>query len=60
MSLPTMINETLESLKVFDGNSFTVRKYQMEICFGERDIMPIIDGIVPKPPNSATHAMNVA
>lgn len=47
-----MYKRDSESLKVFDGNKFAIWKYHMEICFDEKDIMPIVDDIVPKPPNT--------
>lgn len=32
----------------------------MRICFEEKDIMPIVNGAVSKPPNNASDAKKVA
>lgn len=55
-----MDKQDSEFLKVFDGDKIAVWKYHMEICFEEKDIMPIIDGIVPKPPDGAPEAEKIA
>lgn len=49
-----------ESLKVFDGDKFVRWKYHMENCFEEKDIMPIINGTVPKPPDGAPDVEKMA
>ena len=49
-----------ESLKVFDGDKFAVWKYHLEICFEDKEIMPIVNGTIPKPPETATEAEKVA
>lgn len=49
-----------KSLKVFDGDKFTVWKYHMEIYFEEKDIMPIVNGTIPKPPDGAPDAEKIA
>lgn len=45
-----------ESLKVFDGDKFPVWKYHMEICFDDKEIMPIISRAVPQPLDDAPEA----
>jgi hypothetical protein len=49
-----------ESLKVFDGDKFPVWKYHMEICFDDREIMPIVSGADPQPPDDAPEAEKLA
>ena len=49
-----------ESLEVFDDDKFTVWKYHMKICFEDKDIMPILNGTVPKPPNNALDVEKLA
>ena len=49
-----------DSLRVFDGDKFPVWKYHMEICFADKDVMRIIDGTVPKPPDGASDAEKTA
>lgn len=46
--------------RVFDGDKFAVWKYHMEICFDEKDIMPIVDGTIPKPADGAPEAEKAA
>ena len=43
-----MDKRDFESLKVFDGDKFAVWKYHMELCFDEKDIMPIVNGTILK------------
>jgi hypothetical protein len=49
-----------ETLKVFDGDKFAVWKYHMEICFEEKEVMRIVDGTIPKPPDGASDAEKAA
>ena len=49
-----------ETLKVFDGDKFAVWKYYMEICFEEKEVMRIVDGTIPKPPDGASDAEKAA
>lgn len=48
-----------ESLKVFDGDKFVIWKYHMEICFEDKEIMPIVDNTIPKPHETTTEAEKV-
>ena len=48
-----MNRRDFESLNVFDGDKFLVWKYHMEICLEEKDIMLIVSGTIPKPPDGA-------
>lgn len=45
---------------VFDGDKFAVWKYHMEICFEEKEVMRIVDGTIPKPPDGASDAEKAA
>ena len=49
-----------ESLKIFNGDKFAVWKNHMEICLEDMDIMPIVNGTIPKPPETATEADEIA
>ena len=49
-----------KSPKVFDGDKFAIWKYHMEICFEEKDIMSVVNGRVPRPPNNAPDVEKVA
>ena len=55
-----MEKQDLESLKVFDGGKCAVWKYHMEICFDDKEIMPIVNGTIPRPPDNATEAEKTA
>ena len=37
----------------FDGEKFSVWKFHMEICFEDKDVMPIVNGTIPKPKDTA-------
>lgn len=58
--LTKMDKRDSESLKVSDGDKFAIWKYHMEIYFDEKDIMPIVNGTNPKPPDGAPEAERVA
>ena len=49
-----------ESLRVFDGDKFAVWKFLMEIYFDAEEIMPIVNGTVPKPADDAPEAEKAA
>lgn len=55
-----MNRRDFESLNVFDGDKFLVWKYHMEICLEEKDIMLIVSGTIPKPPDGALEAEKIA
>jgi hypothetical protein len=44
----------------FDGDKFPVWKYYMEIWFDDRDVLPVVDGTIPKPPDDAPDAEKLA
>ena len=45
---------------VFDGEKFAVWKFYMKICFDVEDVMPIVDGTLPKPADGASEAEKAA
>ena len=47
-------------IRVFEGDKFPVWKYYMEICFADKDVMCIVNGTVPKPPDDASDAEQTA
>jgi hypothetical protein len=54
-----MNKRDFESLKVFKGDKFVVWKYRMEICFKEKDIMPVVNNTIPKPPDGTSNAEKI-
>ena len=36
-------------VKMFDGEGFTIWRYQMEIIFEAKEILEIVDGTLPRP-----------
>lgn len=55
-----MDKRDVEPPKIFDGEKFSVWRFHMEICFGDTGTMPIVNGTLPKPPETATEEEKLA
>lgn len=56
----TMEKKNTEYVRVFDGTTFPVWKFYMQLCFSKQKVAPIVSGAIPKPQDDAPEDVKLA